>query len=460
MNIMDTLNEVSSTFDLYMMKVNAVTEAAQRELVINYGEAEVKVMTESGTADDLAFYYEEAEKSFKEKIIATIEKIKAALEKFFSEIKSKVLDMINSVKTSEALTKIKQRLKIFPIMKNKQVVVENYPEQEKTCSKFWSQILKFKAKFKAGQNVDIDEINNAEKNFEDEHEKVVGVRAAVKMTIGNAVNLLEKLKGDANNFINKNQRDANELLDDCKKLGVAAKDLGSHTFATGVQKLAEIAAKCKKWLQEDFVRILASLTKAIKEGLVIAGTKVKEGASAAKAKASEAVANARQKRAEKKVGLADMDSDGKVANESVASKAYRELMSLFEDVDSDGEAPTDTASMQKPNGNVAGDPPQQQPVDECGDELDSLFNDTSLVDPLASLDASINSDLDECGKYCESGSSDADTNYSWNNKPSDDSIIKNLFDDIMGSKKGEEDTQGKPLQESAFDELMNSIDLL
>ena len=457
MNIMDTLNEVSSTFDLYMMKVGAVTEAAKRELSINYGEAELKVMTESGTADDLAFYYEEAEKSFKEKIIATIEKIKAALEKFFSEVKSKILDMINSVKTSEALEKIKQKLKIFPIMKNKQVVVENYPEQEKTCSKFWSQILKFKAKFKAGQTVDVEDLNKADKEFEDDHEKVVGVRAAVKMTIGNAVNLLEKLKADANNFINKNQREANELLDDCKTLGNAAKDLGSHAFATGVQKLAELAAKCKRWVQEDFVRILASLTKTIKEGLISAGTKVKEGADAAKAKASEVVANARAKRSNKNNKESDMDSDGTVANESVASRAYRELMSLFEDVDSDGQSPTDTASMQNPNKNIAGDPPQQQPVDECGDDFDSLFNNT-FPDPLASLDASINSDLDECGKYCESFGSD--TSYSWDSRPSDDTVIKNLFNDIMGSTRDEKDSQGKPLQESAFDELMKSIDLL
>ena len=51
---MGILTEANSAFDIASMKLNAITEAANRQYNINLREAELKVMKEHGTDDELS----------------------------------------------------------------------------------------------------------------------------------------------------------------------------------------------------------------------------------------------------------------------------------------------------------------------------------------------------------------------------------------------------------------------
>ena len=85
-----------SVYEIQMAKLNAMYEMVDRNLELNMLEAEAKVLTESGTYDDLDYLYEEANAEAAEKkegIIAKIvgvvktiwEKITSAITKFFSK---------------------------------------------------------------------------------------------------------------------------------------------------------------------------------------------------------------------------------------------------------------------------------------------------------------------------------------------------------------------------------------
>ena len=64
-----------STYEIQMAKLNAMYEMVDKNLELNMLEAEAKVLTESGTYDDLDYLYEEANAEAVEKKKGIIGKI-------------------------------------------------------------------------------------------------------------------------------------------------------------------------------------------------------------------------------------------------------------------------------------------------------------------------------------------------------------------------------------------------
>ena len=96
LSMIDTyLENASNEYDITMAKVNSFLEAVDRQFEINCKEAEIKVLTESGTDDDLQFLIEAAEDGVVGSIVKALQKIKEAIIKFFSDIQAKIASMFN-----------------------------------------------------------------------------------------------------------------------------------------------------------------------------------------------------------------------------------------------------------------------------------------------------------------------------------------------------------------------------
>ena len=128
---MEGVSSDNKLFELDMMKITAYTERAEREYEINLKQADLKVMTESGTCDDLEYLYEAAGDSLGGKIAKAMKKIKESVAKFFKGIKDKIASLLGSKKTQSGIASLENKLrgskagnakmKIFDINKRKKV---------------------------------------------------------------------------------------------------------------------------------------------------------------------------------------------------------------------------------------------------------------------------------------------------------------------------------------------------
>ena len=128
---MEGVSSDNKLFELDMMKIVAYTERAEREYEINLKQADLKVMTESGTCDDLEYLYEAAGESLGNKFEKALEKIKESAFKFFKGIKEKIASLLGSKKTQSGIDNLENKLhnsktanmkiKIFDIDKRKKV---------------------------------------------------------------------------------------------------------------------------------------------------------------------------------------------------------------------------------------------------------------------------------------------------------------------------------------------------
>lgn len=258
--ITDFLTEANHNFDLTMMKVNAVMEAAHRELAINYEEAELKVMQEAGTSEDLAFLYEAANNGLVETAIKTIEKIKDAIIKWFSDMKDKIIEMLSKKEVDETLDKIEKKCKIFPLLGRKKVVVEDIKEHEKLADKYFAKLGKLKAKLAAGQDVKAEEVEEVHDSFLKEHGKLIGIGAATTITIAALTNQIGATKGWIPKVLNNLKETACDGCDSCKE---ALKKFSNTT----VSACSRVYAKIAKVTSESILGTFRNWIRALQEGV-------------------------------------------------------------------------------------------------------------------------------------------------------------------------------------------------
>lgn len=184
------LSEACSAYDLADMKVTAFMNAATRTLDIHRHDAMLKVMTESGTDDDLDYLYEEAEKSFIESAQMAVKKIQESIAKFFADLRDKIINMLTEKDIKNNLEKIQKKLKLMPLLARKKVVIEDMEGQDKVTNEAIAQVAKLAAKKTAGQEVTTEDVAEVEKNFLEKHGKAIGVGAAVTVTVDALVTLL------------------------------------------------------------------------------------------------------------------------------------------------------------------------------------------------------------------------------------------------------------------------------
>lgn len=259
------LTEASNTFDINMMKIDAVMEATARELQINYASAELKVLQESGTDADLRYLCEEANNGLVERAIEGIKKIIASIQKFFSDMKDKIIAILHKKENKEKIDQIEKKVKLFPLLGKKKILVEN-TEKEMTCAdKHLSLIAKLQAKFKSGQTVEEEEIEEVERSFMEEHGKLIGIGAAVSVTVVGAIAMFKKYSAEA---VEHGKNGAAKFEEGAKAMQKAIKaKAGDISAAIGVKLESAHAAilKAKETsLMRGIIGSLARIKSAVK----------------------------------------------------------------------------------------------------------------------------------------------------------------------------------------------------
>ena len=90
-----------SAYEIQMAKLNTMYEMVDKNLELNMLEAEAKVLTESGTYDDLDYLYEEANKEAAEKKEGIISKIIGVVKQIWQAITNTITNFFSKNKVGE-----------------------------------------------------------------------------------------------------------------------------------------------------------------------------------------------------------------------------------------------------------------------------------------------------------------------------------------------------------------------
>lgn len=194
--VMD-LNNQSQVLNTTIEQVRIYTEAALREHQIQYKEAELKVLKESGTDEDLMILKEAADNGAIERIIKAIKKILDSLAEFVKTVRDKVKYKFRSKQSLETLNTMEQTLAKTPKLRSKKISYANTDEEEKLVQKTLAAVQKKVARIKSGhyKEKDLEELNELEEKT-DSKLKTLKIAATAAIAIGSAIVLYRKTIGD------------------------------------------------------------------------------------------------------------------------------------------------------------------------------------------------------------------------------------------------------------------------
>ena len=206
------LQEDYNEADTMLQKIDIYIESMYREYMINREESDLKVMTESGTDEDLAFLYEEAKKSFSQKASKTMKKIVDSVSAFVNKVIKTVKEKYATKKVESALKKLEEQMKIDKSISDKKIdiiAIENVVEwlnmEIDDCHKVASKI---KDNLEESDSDFVSKINNEIRSIEDKYQSskkdimkaTVSLKKAVSL-LWSEINRLSKGKFNNGNFI-------------------------------------------------------------------------------------------------------------------------------------------------------------------------------------------------------------------------------------------------------------------
>lgn len=266
------LTEASSAYDLNVMRITAVVEAANRQREINFHEAELKVMHESGTDDELTMLLEAAESDFIENIRKALDKLRQAIVEFFSKCRQKLVELMSKRDDQNALDKIKKRLKLLPIIGKKKVMIEDYEEEQKIYESSMKSMNNLAAKLEGGQEVTPDDVSSIINSFDDMWDKAIGAANAKTVTVADAINEAQKMIAQGSNDLKAREQDALKAIDRAKKDAEKVNANVANQIANGICHFTKTA-------QTGFHRCVNGIMATIKRS--IAGFKKEAPANSA-----------------------------------------------------------------------------------------------------------------------------------------------------------------------------------
>lgn len=256
----EILREINSAYDINTMRINAVVEAANRQREINFHEAELKVMQESGTDDELAMLIEAAESDFVENIQKALDALRQAVIKFFSECRQKLVDLMSKRDDANKLDQLEKRMKLIPLIGKKKVMVEDYDAEVSLAKKHLKDLSGLTAKLRGKQEVDASAVAAVKKSYDDEHGDLIGASNAKTVSINDAVKMAKKMIASGNAELKEREETALKACDDAKKDAEKAN-------ANVANQIANVICHICKTAQNDYHRcvngIMASIKKAI-----------------------------------------------------------------------------------------------------------------------------------------------------------------------------------------------------
>lgn len=254
------LTEASNMYDINVMRINAVVEAANRQREINFHEAELKVMQESGTDDELSMLIEAAESDFIENIRRALDKLRQAIVEFFSKCRQKLVELMSKRDDQNALDKIKKRLKLLPIIGKKKVMIEDYEEEQDIYEKGMKGMNNLAAKLDGGQEVTPDDVSAVINDFDEAWDHAIGAANAKTVTVADAINEAQKLIAKGSSDLKAREDDALKAIDRAKKEA-------ENTNANVANQIANGICHFTKTAQTGFHRCVNGIMATIKRSI-------------------------------------------------------------------------------------------------------------------------------------------------------------------------------------------------
>jgi hypothetical protein len=356
----EILREINSAYDINTMRINAVVEAANRQREINFHEAELKVMQESGTDDELAMLIEAAESDFVENIQKALDALRQAVIKFFSECRQKLVDLMSKRDDANKLDQLEKRMKLIPLIGKKKVMVEDYDAEIALAKKHLKDLAGLTAKLRGKQEVDASAVAAVKKSYDDAHGDLIGASNAKTVSINEAVKMAKKMIASGNAELKEREETALKACDDAKKDAEKAN-------ANVANQIANVICHICKTAQNDYHRCVNGIMASIKKA--IGGYK------------------AEQKTADKP-GVKNESTDDSDAEMEKLAKQQDDTNSK-DSVDEDADDDDIDLGFD-----VAGDDALT-----AGLGIDDVDSDDDTLDDL-SIDDDEDEDEDECGQEC------------------------------------------------------------
>jgi hypothetical protein len=169
-------DEFNKTFERF----KAYSKASYDEYQNNLKEANMKVIEESGTPDDLIYLENQASEGFLVRSAKTIEKMISTFIEWLKKKIETVKEFFTSKKVKDTLDKAEKISKENPKFKNKEVEIPDLEAIHKEQQKIKDKINKKRAEYKSGKR-------NIDKDLDDIDEELIKVektKKAITVTVG------------------------------------------------------------------------------------------------------------------------------------------------------------------------------------------------------------------------------------------------------------------------------------
>lgn len=264
---LEEFEDFSSNADNMIEKVSIYTESLYREYLISKEQSELKVLTESGTEEDLTILYEAAEKSVKGKFGAALQKLLNILIEYKNKIVETIRNKYISVKGTNLIKKLEKLIKSNSKISNLTIEISDASFLESEYEKLIDQCHKLGSK---ASSISSDE---SLKSMEDEAGKLEEASIKIrkeyekikkKISLSSAIDFFKSL-------IDKAQK---EVVN--KDIFTKIKENASILKERILTKINILISTLKKKIMESRLRCIGEIISKIKSVIKNKGKDFKE----------------------------------------------------------------------------------------------------------------------------------------------------------------------------------------
>ena len=241
--------ESEKQLNIAITKADIFTEASYKNLEINRQEADLKVLTESGTYDDLNYLYEAASEGFVNKVKKAVEKIADSLVEFIDKIVTKVKAVFGTERAKKTLDAVEKAANSNSKIKNKKITIKDGSKAEKEIQKEIDGLRRKLSRFKAGRASKADIKSVDESIHRINKKKVALITATTAITVGAGIVLLRKLISETDSNNGAAIKDAKNIASQIKMEGVDTSDedilKATQKLHSGIATLVKDKLKCR-----------------------------------------------------------------------------------------------------------------------------------------------------------------------------------------------------------------------
>ena len=241
--------ESEKQLNIAITKADIFTEASYKNLEINRQEADLKVLTESGTYDDLNYLYEAASEGFVNKVKKAVEKIADSLVEFIDKIVTKVKSVFGTERAKKTLDAVEKAANSNSKVKNKKITIKDGSKAEKEIQKEIDGLRGKLSRFKAGRVSEADIKSVDESISRINKKKVALITGTTVITVGAAIVLLRKLISETDSDNGSAIKEAKNNASQIKMEGVDTSDeavlKATQKIHSGIATLTKDKLKCR-----------------------------------------------------------------------------------------------------------------------------------------------------------------------------------------------------------------------